>query len=313
MNQRLRIDGDSMACGVRGVSRGRADSQWVGLKKESAMKVNRIEGCAWLSIGILAMLAGCSATPASERQAMEASSREELPTLRVGTSPTVPPIIFEQDGEMVGLEADLARELAAALGMEARLVSMYWPKLVRELRTRRIDIIMAGMSITDERKRDVRFTDPYLTTGQAALIRAEDRSSLGTLRQVLATRGSVGVEGDSTGHRYVAANMPASARRSFPTILQATEALILGDVDVVIHDQPTILWLAREHAEDDLLVVPGRLTEESFAWAVRRDNESLRDEINAILAEWKESGHLEAILARWVSPLEVDADEKAAP
>jgi ABC-type amino acid transport substrate-binding protein len=71
-------------------------------------------------------------------------------------------------------------------------------------------------------------------------------------------------------------------------------------VDVVIHDQPTILWLAREHAEHDLLVVPGRLTEEALAWAVRRDNTALRQRINEVLETWKRTGRLEEIIERWV-------------
>lgn len=257
---------------------------------------------------LIALLAGCAASSASNRTAMDSSSPGGLPKLRVGTSPTVPPIVFEENGEIVGLEADLARELSAALGMEVQLISIYWPNLIYELRTGRIDIIMAGMSITDERKRSVRFTDPYLTTGQAALIRAADRTSLGTLRQVRATRASVGVEGNSTGERYAAANMPGADRRSFPTIRQAADALVLGDVDVVIHDQPTILWLAREETEAELYVVPGRFTDELLAWAVQRDNVALREEVNSMLAQWKASGRLQEIIARWVAVPQVETN-----
>jgi len=264
------------------------------------MKAISMHGSIGVAIAAIALLVGCAGEPTSEAPALEASPPPALPTLNVGTSRTVPPIIFEQDGETVGLEADLARELAAALGMKARLVPMYWPNLIPELRAGRIDIIMAGMSITDERKREIAFTDSYLSTGQAALIRAADRPSLGALRQVLATRRPIGVEVDSTGGRFVRDNIPRAARRSFPTVSKAVDALVLRDVDVVIHDQPTILWLAREHAEDDLLVVPGRFTDEALAWAVRRDNASLRAEINAILAQWKSSGKLEEIIERWV-------------
>jgi ABC-type amino acid transport substrate-binding protein len=264
------------------------------------MKAIRFDSRLGAALATLVLLVGCATEPTDDEPAVEVASRPDLPTLNVGTSRTVPPIIFEEDGETVGLEADFARELAAALGMKARLVPMYWPNLIPELRAGRIDIIMAGMSITEERKREVAFTDPYLTTGQAALIRAADRPSLGAVRQVLATRRPIGVEVDSTGERFVAENIPRAARRSFPTVFRAVEALIVGDVDVVIHDQPTILWMAREHAEDDLFVVPGRFTDESLAWAVRRDKAQLRQEINAILEKWKRSGRLEAIIARWV-------------
>lgn len=270
------------------------------------MKPDSIRRFIGAGVAVLALLAGCTASPATSEPTMEASSRPGSPTLRVGISRTAPPVIFQQDGETVGLEADFARELAATLGMELWLASMYWPNLIPELRAGRIDIVMAGMSITDERRREVAFTEPYLTTGQAALIRAADQPSLGTARQLLGTRKSIGVEGDSTGEAFVEESIPSADRKSFVTASDAVEALVLGDVDIVIHDQLTILWLAREHAGEDLFVVPGRLTNESLAWAVRRDNLALRQEINAILASWKESGQLDEMIARWVPAPLVD-------
>ncbi|MDY7109810.1 MAG: transporter substrate-binding domain-containing protein [Planctomycetota bacterium] len=263
----------------------------------NAIRSGRCLAAAFMIVGLII---GCAAEPTADEPAMEAASQPALPTLNVGTSRTVPPIIFEEDGQTVGLEADLARELAAALGMKARLVPMYWPNLIPELRAGRIDIIMAGMSITDERKREVAFAEPYLTTGQAALIRAADRPSLGTARQVLGTRRPIGVEVASTGEGFVSEQMPRATRRSFPIVSKAVDALVLDDVDVVIHDRPTILWLAREHADDDLFVVPGRFTEESLAWAVQRDETALRQRINDVLEKWKRTGRLEEIIARWI-------------
>ena len=247
-----------------------------------------------------ALLFGCAAQPTGEKAEMEASADPALPMLTVGTSRTVPPIMFEEEGQTVGLEADLARELAAALGTKLRMVPMFWPNLIPELRAGRIDIIMAGMSVTTDRKREVAFTDPYLRTGQAALIRAADRPALGTVQQLLDTRRPIGVEVDSTGRKFVADNIREADMRDYPTIMKAVEALIVGDVDSVIHDQPTILWLARKHADEDLVIVPGRFTDESLAWAVNRDNAALRNKVNAILAEWKQNGWLDEIIARWI-------------
>jgi polar amino acid transport system substrate-binding protein len=280
-----------------GFRTGSAAGRLNGAMKESVMKAISFDRRAAAVLAAVTLLFGCETGPTGEEPVMEMSAE---PVLNVGTSRTVPPIMFEEGGQTVGLEADMARELADALGMKLRLVPMYWPNLIPELRAGRIDIVMAGMSITEERKRQVTFADPYLTTGQAALIRASDRPSLGATRQVLATRRPIGIEVDSTGQGFVTQNIPQARRQSFPTVFKAVEALIMGDVDVVIHDRPTILWLAREHAEDDLLVVPGRFTDESLAWAFRRDNRSLRQEVNAILAGWKRSGRLEEIIERWV-------------
>ena len=122
--------------------------------------------------------------------------------LRVGTSQTAPPIVFEKGGQIVGIEADLARRLAAALGRKLEFVPLYWPNLIPELRGRRIDIIMAGMSVTRERARKVAFTDPYLTVGQRALIREDDLATLGTKQAILSTTARVGLEKGSTGEQF---------------------------------------------------------------------------------------------------------------
>jgi polar amino acid transport system substrate-binding protein len=269
-------------------------------RKESIMSV--VKMCVRRG-GILAsitLLLSCASQPAGEEPLAEATTRPDLPTLKVGTSPTAPPIVFEENGETVGLEADFAHALAAELGMKPRFVNMFWPNLIRELRAGRIDIIMAGMSVTDERRHRVAFITPYLTTGQAALIRAADEPSLGSLRQVLATRRPIGVEGDSTGEAFVTERIPRADRRVFPIVSQAVEALVVDEVDAVVHDRLTLLWLARDDAEEDLLVVPGRFTDESLAWAVSRDNDELRDQVEAILERWERTGRLEEIINRWV-------------
>lgn len=252
-------------------------------------------GAGRILAGLL-LLVGCASEPTAPAPSEPAAS-----VLNVGTSRTVPPIMFQQDGQTLGLEADLARKLAAELGMEARIVSMYWPNLIPELRAGRIDIIMAGMSVTQEREHQVAFADPYLLIGQSALIRAADKFSLGTKEQVLSTPQRVGVEVDSTGETFYTGQNPEADIRKFPTVLKAVEALIVGEVDVVVYDRPTLTWLAKEHPDDDLFVVPGLMTTEELAWAIRRGDREFLDQINAILAKWRQSGQLEEITSRWLS------------
>ena len=252
-------------------------------------------------------LSGCGA-PAGSKEAIPdpASARAGdvdvgQKVLRVGTSQTAPPIVFEKDGQIVGIEADLARRLAAALGRKLEFVPLYWPNLIPELRGRRIDIIMAGMSVTRERARKVAFTDPYLTVGQMALIRKDDLATLGTKQAILSTTARVGLEKGSTGEQFSRETLTGATKISLPTLALATESLIDGKVDVVVHDSPSIQWLAQKHRADGLVAVPGTFTTETLAWAVHPDDAELLEAANRVLSELKESGELKAIISQWLS------------
>ena len=247
---------------------------------------------AWLTI-----CAGCG-TPAITVGQRPATAKKDV--LRVGVSETAPPLIFTQDDKPAGIEADLARQLAETLGRKVQFVSIYWPDLIPELRDRRIDIIMAGMSVTDRRAGRVAFTEPYMLVGQRAMIRAEDEETLDTVGAVRVTSRRVGVEKGSTGESLARTELPRAEVFALPTLEEAVNALRKGQVDVVIHDSPSIQWMVANSKDDKLLVVQGRLSTESLAWAVAKDNTQLLNAANGALAEWKESGKLQEIIEKWL-------------
>ena len=251
-------------------------------------------GTAWLLIG-----SACNSTaPAPRPQSQPAEQKQQV--LRVGVSETAPPLIFLQNDEPAGIEADLARQLAEALGRKIQFVSIYWPNLIHELRDGRIDIIMAGMSVTDQRKRRVAFAEPYLVVGQKAMIRAKDQETLGTTGTIRVTSQRVGVEKGSTGELFARNELRRAKVFAMPTLDKAIEALIAEQIDVVIYDSPSVQWMAGKNKDAGLMAVPGLFTTESLAWAVDKDNVGLLNAVNGILNDWKESGKLKETLARWL-------------
>ena len=221
--------------------------------------------------------------------------------LRVGVAESAPPLIFKQGDQIVGIEADMARELAGELGRELEFVSIWWPNLTFELRKRHIDIIMAGMSLTPERAREVAFAQPYLHIGQMAMIRSVDRSRMATADTIRMRGKSVGVEENTTGEIYARTHLLLTEVRTYPTLDAAAGALLQGKIDAVIHDSPSIQWLVHQHHDGALVAVPGLLTDEHLAWAVRRDNTALLEAVNGVLARWKATGHLDEIIHRWLT------------
>lgn len=219
----------------------------------------------------------------------------------MGVSRTSPPVIFRDNDQTVGIEADFARALAEELGLELRFVPMYFPNLIDELRDGRIDIIMSGMSVTPERRQKVAFTSPYMTIGQQALVRRADFDAFGSVAAIRQTRRTIGVESQSTGEQFVRDNLPHADRVSLPTLDAAFTALVEGGVDVVIHDSTTVVWMANQHTSADIVVVPGTMTEEHLAWAIAPGNSQLIADVNRILAKWNADGKVKQTIDRWLT------------
>ena len=259
---------------------------------------NRLRDLALLqSLAVVMLLGSCESTPKPTKP--RASAPLSQAVLRVGMAETAPPITFAEDGSNKGIEMDCARKLAKALRRKLKIVSMHWPNLTYELANRRIDIIMAGMTITKQRRRQVAFADPYLSIGQQALIRRDSQATFGTSEKILATRRRVGVEENSTGEQFANGNLNNAKVIAYPTLAAAAAALINEKLDVVIHDSPCVQWMASRN-KDDLVAVEGLFTDEQLAWAVHKEDTELRKTVNRVLIQWKESGRLDQIIRRWI-------------
>lgn len=220
-------------------------------------------------------------------------------TLKVGVARSAPPLIFEQNNQDAGLEVDMANALGKELGRKVELVPVFFPDLLFALRQERIDIVMAGMSITDARKKEAAFSNPYMTVGQQALVRSTDKAKFANKEAIIAKLERVGVENGSTGAMFAGSKLDKAFVVDFKTVRDAIDGLVAGKVDAVIHDSPTIAWYARELKSQDLFIVPGRFTEEPLGWAVRKDDEKLLGDVNRILAAWRSNGTLARMVDKW--------------
>jgi polar amino acid transport system substrate-binding protein len=213
------------------------------------------------------------------------------------------PLAFKERNELAGVEPDLARKLAQDLQLSLVLIELPWEELIPALDAGRIDVIMSGMSITEERRRRIEFTDPYLRVGQMALFRTEDAAEMRDPASLAAPASRVGYVRATTGEAYVEGNLKGATRVPFDSIEQGVAALRSDEIDAFVHDAPTI-WhiIGGLDSEEEQLTSGYRfLTEEYLAWAVRkRDGDALRERLNRVLASWKSDGRLEWTLDRWI-------------
>jgi polar amino acid transport system substrate-binding protein len=220
--------------------------------------------------------------------------------LRVGVSLTYPPLIFQEDGVIVGIEPDLARLLGEALGRRIDFERYPFPELIGALERGEIDVIMSGMSITPEREERVRFTLSYMQVGQLALIRSSDIARFGRIHLIRRPGARVGYKRDTTGERFVATELIRSRSFAFDSVDSGVRSLRAGRIDYFIHDAPTVWRLAGDPTSRDLQGLYHPLTEEYLAWAVRPDNTKLLRVLNTSLAHFKREGLIEPIVDRWI-------------
>ena len=224
------------------------------------------------------------------------------PQLRIGISPDYVPLAYKDPTfGLSGVEVDFANQLGKGLGKTIVFVETPFPDLIQALLEERIDIVMSGMSITNERAKLVSFTDPYARIGQMALVRAKDRSTFPNVQSFSKLTSKIGFVQMTTGEMAAKAFFPEATLAPQPTVDDGIAALRKGEIQVFIHDAPTVWRIAGNPNEKELEGLYWPLTKEPLAWAVRKDDEPLRFALNRELEQWRLNGSLKQILSRWVT------------
>jgi ABC-type amino acid transport substrate-binding protein len=247
-------------------------------------------GC-WTLALLLALAAGC--------RSIGWNGPSGRAPLRIGTVVDSPPLAFRDGRRWLGVEADLGRAFADRLGMRPVVVPLPAEQLVPALLDGQVDVLMAGLTVTEARRVRIDFASPYLVVGQAALIRRSDLLRFNTDIKIRSAPVRVAVVEDGAGDRLVARYFPNARRLPFPDGREAIDALRRNEADLLIHDAPELWWLALGHVED-LMLAPALFAREEIAWGFRRGSVSLRESANRAIAEWRHDGTLEAVLRRWI-------------
>jgi ABC-type amino acid transport substrate-binding protein len=272
------------------------------IDEEDSMMFERLtSGSRWLLVNVIAvglLLSGCVGPQTTEVVPPDTS------LLRVGVSSDAPPLISRKGDTCVGLEADMAKALGAYLGKEVRFVEVPWNDQIDALLDDQTDIIMSGMSVTPLREVRIAFSKPYFRTGQMAMTSNKHRriapyGFYGIMGVSITLR--FGVVKGTTGESFVRKNFARAKKiEVFKTARQATEGLLEGKIDILIHDAPMILMLAAENESKGLIVIPSLLSEEYLAWGMRKSEPELVAAVNRFVDQMTESGQLEQIIKRWI-------------
>ena len=232
--------------------------------------------------------------------------------LRVGITPDYPPVVFKQDGQVVGIEADFARRLGERLGRPVRFVELSWDEQVSALLAGQTDIIMSGLSITPARQVRISFTQPYLKSGLLAMMRRGDAQRFASLTRIDARDVVVGAPRGTTADAFMQKRFSNARRIGLQSARDAPSLLMRHEIDVFIHDAPSVVWLVSEN-EATLTARWALLNQEQLAWGLRRGDQALLESANAALETWRQDGTLDEVLRYWLPYLDSLQEPRERP
>ena len=251
-----------------------------------------------LFIGCCLLLTGC-VMPKTGNNPDGRDSRQ--PVLRVGISPDAPPMAFHEHGRIAGLEADFAKGLAQFTKRRLVFVELPWAEQIPSLLAGKTDIIMSAMTITPARNYQISFSEPYMVTGQVALVRLRDVNKFGDgLTDLLSPVIKVGTVDATTGDLLILRHKAKGAVLHFKDADHGVQALLDRTIDAFVYDLPMNLYLGAKYADKGIVPVTIPLTREHLAWGIRKDDQKLLQAANGYLKNLRGSGKLQQMIIHWV-------------
>ena len=245
--------------------------------------------------------AAASSVAASSEAASTSAAAAELTTVEAGkltmaTNAAFPPYEMTTDaGAFEGIDIDTAQAIADKLGLELQIDDMDFDAALLSVQQGKADIAMAGVTVTDERKNVMDFSDSYATGIQSIIVpEGSDIASPDDLAGKM-----IGTQRGTTGYIYCSDDFGDDAVVAYDDGLTAVQALNNGQVDaVVIDNAPAKEFVA---ANPGLLLLDTSYAEEDYAIGMAKGNTALEDAVNAALEELKADGTLQSIVDKYIT------------
>lgn len=245
-------------------------------------------------IAILTVLVFGSFLPGLTAYAASGGNPEK--TIKMGTSPDYPPyenVDAAGSGDIVGLDVDIAKYIADKLGYKLAIAGSDFDGLIAALQTHRVDFVMSGMSVTDERKQSVDFSDSYYMAHNTIVSTKE--KNYGTLDELRNKR--IGVQLGSTQEQVVAGLKDAKIVKlnKIPDLIQALQA---GRIDAAIVEDAVAAGYVGSNADLKFAMIPAGSDGEGYAVAFPKGS-PLTAEFNGVLKQMKADGTLQTMIDKW--------------
>ncbi len=238
----------------------------------------------FLCVGLLLSATGCAKKKSNQ--------------LVIGMELAYPPFeMTDEHNQPAGISVEMARAMAAFLHKELVVQNTAFVGLIPALKTGKIDLAISSMTVTDDRRKSIDFSDPYMHTGICALLGAQ--SDVQTVEDLNQPGRTVVVKEGTTGFTYAREYLPKAR------LLQVSEEsackleVIQGKADAFIYDQMSIYQIHKQNPTTTRAILKP-IRQESWAVGVRKGNDALREQVNAFLADFKAKHGLETLGDKYI-------------
>ncbi len=253
-------------------------------------------------------LIGCPPTPVTEEptateEQTEAPIEEEIEFttikegyLTVGTDAAYPPLENVEAGEFVGFDIDLAKEVANRLGFEAEIINTAWDGIFPALIAHKFDVVISAVTITEDRDKEMDFSDPYLDSDQSIATKedSEIKTKADLKDKILGVQ--IGTTGELTA-KEIDEEIGVAEIKTYDDILMVFEDLKAGRIDAIINDIPTSAYIVKDNPE--LVIVEKIITNEKYGIVFAPDTPELLKAVNKVLKDMTEDGTYDQIYSKW--------------
>lgn len=267
------------------------------------MKIKKLAAVALTVVMAVSMLAGCGSSSSSDKKAAEASTSANGTAtvktakdgvLTMATNATFPPYEYYEGNDIVGIDAEIAQAIADKMGLKLEIQDMEFNSIITAVQSGKADLGLAGMTVTDERKQSVDFSDSYATGIQSVIVK--DGSSIKSIDDLKGKK--IGVQLATTGDIYAKDDFGEENVEEYNKGTDAVMALTSGKIDAVIIDnQPAKSFV---ETTDGLTILDTDYVQEDYAAAIAKGNTDLLNAVNTALKELKKDGTIQKILDKYI-------------
>jgi polar amino acid transport system substrate-binding protein len=247
------------------------------------------------------LLLALAALPLSQSWAGDVLDRiAKSNTIRIGMTGSQPPFnVRNRDGDLIGMEVDLANLLASAMGVELRIVEKPFGELLPALEKGDVDLVMSQVTATLERNRRVAFVGPYYVSGKSLLTKSSTVAAVQETQEINQADMRIATLKGSTGETFVARRAPQAQLVPTSDYASAVDLLLNDEVDAFLADAPIVKLTAMRYPNADLAVLRKPLTVEPIGIAVSPEDPLLLNLVQNYMRALEASGGLEVLLKKW--------------
>jgi polar amino acid transport system substrate-binding protein len=239
--------------------------------------------------------ASANASPSESAGTNQSYTLVKDGVLTMATNAYFPPYEYYEGEKVVGIDAEIAGAIAEKLGLELKIEDMEFDSIITAVQTGKVDIGFAGMTVTEDRLKNIDFSESYAQGVQAVIVKED--STIATLDDLKDKQ--IGVQLSTTGDLYAKRDYGKDQVVEFNKGNDAVMALVQGKIDAVIIDNEPAKSYVK--ANEGLKILDTKYVTEDYAACISKENAGLTKAVNEALAELQKDGTIQSILDKYIT------------